>query len=281
LILSVIIPTFNRWYLLKRTLDSLASQSFPAHLFEIIVVDDGSTNDTRSGQKHYPQVTFTRQSNRGPAAARNTGATIARGDILVFTDDDCTVPSQWLHRIESLFTTTNCDLLGGATRNAGMDYYWSTVHQSIINFWQRTLNRGKNIDAFLTSNNMAIRKSVFSVIGGFDEQYDLPGGEDRDLAIRAAAAGLRVHFEADLIIDHHHEMTFGTFCQQHAKYGRGSFLLRTSHPSARTAWPLYFKLLGHGWNGPSIPARMKNFIAVLLSQSCITWGFFAGVVKKL
>ena len=274
----MIIPTFNRWHSLQRTLDSLAAQSFPSHQFEIIVVDDGSTDETRAGQRHYPQVTFIRQGNRGPAAARNIGGAAARGDILVFTDDDCSVPPQWLQSITDLFSATQCDLLGGTTRNVAISYYWSTIHQSITDFWQHVVNRGDHKDVFLTSNNMAIRKTAFDLIGGFDEQYHLPGGEDRDLAMRAVAVDLRAHFAADLIIDHHHQMTFGAFCRQHAKYGRGSFLLRTSHPGVKTPWTLYLKLLGHGWSGPSSTAQARNFTAVLLSQACIAWGFLKSVL---
>ncbi len=275
--LSVIIPTFNRWPALKRTLDSLAAQAFPAHRFEIIVVDDGSTDETQSGPHHYPQVIFIHQENRGPAAARNAGAGAARGDILVFTDDDCTTPPQWLRQIEDLFDATQCDLLGGATRNAARDCYWSSVHQLITDFWQHAVNRGNNQDVFLTSNNMAMSKTAFQRIGGFDEQFALPGGEDRDLAMRAVAAGLRAHFAGDLIIDHHHRMTIDRFCRQHAKYGRGSFLLRTRHQGVASPGMLYLKLLGHGWSGPSITTQVMNFTAVLLSQMCIVWGFLSGM----
>ena len=146
MLFSVIIPTFNRWHSLRRTLDSLVTQSLEAGLFEIIVVDDGSTDETRSGEFHYDQVTFLHVQNRGPAAARNAGAVTARGEILVFTDDDCAVPYQWLQKIENLFAAIHCDLLGGATRNAETGYYWSDVHQSITDFWQQAVNKGDSRD---------------------------------------------------------------------------------------------------------------------------------------
>jgi glycosyltransferase involved in cell wall biosynthesis len=280
LLLSIIIPTFNRWHSLQRTLGSITAQTLDTSFFEIIVVDDGSTDETRSGQNHYNHVTFLHQKNRGPAAARNAGAAAARGDILVFTDDDCTLPPQWLNQIEGLFSATECELLGGATRNVVPNFYWSTVHQSINDFWQSAINKGEGRDFFLTSNNMAVRKSAFTRIAGFDEHYNRPGGEDRDLAIRAAAAGFRVYFAADVIIDHHHQLTFREFCRQHINYGGGSFLLHIRQPDVRTERRLYLKLLSHGWNGPSIWAKIMHFSAILLSQSFIAWGFFRSAIKK-
>ena len=278
--LSIIIPTFNRWHSLQRTLDSLACQSLDDGFFEIIVVDDGSTDETKSGQNHYPNVIFLHQLNRGPAAARNAGAAAARGEILVFTDDDCTLPPHWLRQIKERFSASQCDLLGGMTRNAAPHFYWSTVHQSINDFWQWTINKGDGCDFFLTSNNMAMRKSAFTGIAGFDEQYTQPGGEDRDLAIRTAAAGFRIYFAADVIIDHHHQLTFGKFCRQYRNYGLGSYLLYNRQSNYRTEGRFYLKLLRHGWSGPSIGIRITNVMSILLSQLCVTWGFFSSALSQ-
>ncbi|MCS7063994.1 MAG: glycosyltransferase family 2 protein, partial [Methylacidiphilales bacterium] len=84
---SVIIPTYNRAPLLKQTLDSVLNQSFLD--YEIIIVDDGSTDDTwQYLQSLRVKVTYYRQDNKGPAAARNLGAQHASGDYLAFLDSD-------------------------------------------------------------------------------------------------------------------------------------------------------------------------------------------------
>jgi glycosyltransferase involved in cell wall biosynthesis len=91
-LVSVIIPTYNRVNSLRRTLDSLAQQTYPAVRFEVIVVDDGSTDTTPEIRDLAPlPVRYYRQGNQGAAAARNAGAVEARGELLVFLDDDVIV----------------------------------------------------------------------------------------------------------------------------------------------------------------------------------------------
>ena len=86
-LVSVIIPTFNNVELLAETLDSVIEQSFPD--FELIVIDDGSTDDTgRMIQRDYPEVKYVCQANRGPAAARNAGVKLAQGEYIAFCDHD-------------------------------------------------------------------------------------------------------------------------------------------------------------------------------------------------
>ena len=94
---SVVIATYNRRDILRRTLESVASQSHAAH--EVIIADDGSTDGTPELAAEFPQVTFLRQENRGSSAARNLGVQRATGDVVAFTDDDCVVPPDWLERI--------------------------------------------------------------------------------------------------------------------------------------------------------------------------------------
>jgi glycosyltransferase involved in cell wall biosynthesis len=85
--ISVVIPTYNNAALLRETLDGVYAQSFRD--FEVIVIDDGSTDDTASSVKNYGQnIRYVHQSNQGPAAARNKGASLARGEIIAFCDHD-------------------------------------------------------------------------------------------------------------------------------------------------------------------------------------------------
>lgn len=85
-LVSVLIPTYNRRYILEVAIESVLSQTYPS--IEIIVVDDGSTDDTCSFMKKYPQVLYIYQENAGLAAARNTGLAAARGEFLAFLDSD-------------------------------------------------------------------------------------------------------------------------------------------------------------------------------------------------
>lgn len=98
LVISVIIPTYNRKNSLLRTLDSLSRQTYPAECFEVLVVDDGGTDGTEViTQRLFPfALRYLRQDNQGDAYARNHGAQKARGDILQFLDDDIIVEPDFL-----------------------------------------------------------------------------------------------------------------------------------------------------------------------------------------
>jgi glycosyltransferase involved in cell wall biosynthesis len=98
---SVIIPTYNRQEFLRRTLASLALQEWPGDPFEVIVVDDGSSDDTTAvAAEPFPfRMRYIRQANQGDAGARNTGARQSRADVLVFLDDDVVVSSHYLYHL--------------------------------------------------------------------------------------------------------------------------------------------------------------------------------------
>ena len=98
---SVIIPTYNGASRIGNCLDALLPQ-IAGRDAEILVVNDGSTDATASVVTSYPGVRLITQPNAGPAAARNLGAREARGTILLFTDDDCVVPQDWLSAIEGM-----------------------------------------------------------------------------------------------------------------------------------------------------------------------------------
>ncbi len=281
--LSIILPTYNRCSSLQRTLTSLFAQTLPSDGYEIIVVDDGSTDDTRDCVARYPQVKFILQDHRGPAAARNRGACAAAGEILVFIDDDCTAPVDWLQRVRDYFSRTiDGAVCGGKTINAAANRYLSGVHQFIIDYWQAAVNRGQGEDLFLTSNNLAVRRSAFEQVHGFDENILRAGAEDRRLVRAIRDNGGRVDFLADSVIHHHHELTLKRFIRQQFHYGRGSFILyeRASSAAAKLPWSLLAGLFRQAWKPGSPCTRLKRVSAVALAQLCVATGFIVEAGKK-
>lgn len=117
--IAVVVCTYNRAPLLRRALDSLAAQTVPANRREIILVDDGSTDDTREVAVQFaarsPEFTAIHQPNAGLGAARNTGWRSARAPLIAFLDDDAIAPPDWLQEICDIFTTADARLavLGG------------------------------------------------------------------------------------------------------------------------------------------------------------------------
>ena len=107
---SIILPTYNRKKLLKKCIESLISQNYPKEDFEIIVIDDGSTDGTeqitRKLKRKIPNLIYYKTKHNGQANARNFGLRKAKGSFIAFTDDDCVVEKNWLRKIEDTFKRT-------------------------------------------------------------------------------------------------------------------------------------------------------------------------------
>ncbi|HUN23505.1 MAG TPA: glycosyltransferase [Anaerolineales bacterium] len=192
IIFSVIVPTLNS-PTLHLTLDALKKQNYDSSKFEIIVV--GYDNKQLDG------VIFDYSDHPlSPAQARNRGAELARGHILAFTDSDCIPNSNWLAVLDEQFSDLTVNVVGG-----GVDYrssdYWTQV-DNLCMFYEYLYTYEKGERKQLPSLNLAIRRDVFDAIGGFDEHYPLPSGEDSDLTIRLRQQGYKLFFEPRAVIVH-------------------------------------------------------------------------------
>ena len=181
--ISVVVATFNRRESLQRLLESLASQTLsPAH-FEVLVVSDGATDGTvelvRELKAHRPNLTLLDLQSRGPGAARNAGARLARGRFLAFTDDDCIASETWLEQLLVVFVRTGAVAVQGRTTT-------DRAAQSPLTHCIEILS------PCLTSMptcNAAYRKDIFDAAGGFDEAFRFAHDEDADLAWRVEDMG--------------------------------------------------------------------------------------------
>jgi glycosyltransferase involved in cell wall biosynthesis len=200
---SIVVPTRDRASYLRVCLDSLAAQQVDAP-FELIVADDGSTDETaavaeRAGAK------LVRTPAHGPNAARNAGLRAAEGDLVVFVDDDVDAPPGWL-----------AAYLAGAERHPGADAFGGPIRARFEGRAPRscgrepapitTLDLGpEDRDAdFVWGANMAIRRRAFDRLGPFDEE--LPQfGEEEEWLTRLRDAGGRVVYLADARLDHRRE----------------------------------------------------------------------------
>lgn len=188
---SVVIPTYHRNNLLAKCLDCLAPgiQTLPADQYEVIVTDDGTqTTAQEMIQQQYPWVKWVAGPRKGPAANRNNGAKYAQGEWLAFTDDDCLPEPQWLAAYAPA-TAGSALALEGAIHPLGdpnQDLAECPVNVTGGCFW---------------SANIAVKRSVFEEIGGFDADYPLAAHEDQDLKLRLDTITI-IPFLANAIVFH-------------------------------------------------------------------------------
>lgn len=193
IIISIVLATYNRVELLKHQIDCLLNQSFDDKHFEIIIINDGSTDETevyvKSLMNEYPQISYFLQNNKGPAAARNLGVSHAKGEIIAFTDDDCLASTDWLQNIYNIFKDLEILAIQGRTLS-DKTIITPMTHQVINEFG----------DTSIPTCNAAYRKNVFLKAGGFDEGFPFQN-EDADLAWRVREMG-KVIFAPEVLMIH-------------------------------------------------------------------------------
>ncbi|MGF1514129.1 MAG: glycosyltransferase [Elainellaceae cyanobacterium] len=276
---SIIIPTYNRPGHLSDCLQSLSQLNYPRDRFEVIVVDDGSASPLDEVVEPFNEalcINLTRQSNAGPAAARNAGARHARGKYLAFTDDDCCPEPHWLQKLEARLADSPDCIIGGQTVNMLSDNPFSTMSQNIISIGYDHYNSVRDQARFFTSNNMVVPTQAFLEVGGFNT--DFRTSEDRELCDRWIHSGRRMLYDPDIVIYHAHPMTLQQFWRQHFTYGQGAF--RFHNTRSKKGWG-NFKIEGNYYvnlllypfrHGQSRQGASLTF-ALLVSQVANLSGF--------
>jgi GT2 family glycosyltransferase len=236
---SVIIPTRNRHASLDACLQGIATLDYPRAKLQVIVVNDGGADippaQVRGWQKEL-DLCLLNQANLGPGAARNAGASLARSDWLVFTDDDCVPQGDWLSEMTRATQLHPNAVLGGETVNGLRDNVYAEASQCLVAFLNEYYHvRAKKHSqaAFLTSNNLAMARRAFEAVGGFDETFWF--AEDRDLCARLGRAGFPLRRVPEARVVHTRKMGWIDFVRQHMSYGRGAYYYHRNQARAGNA----------------------------------------------
>jgi GT2 family glycosyltransferase len=225
---SIIIPTFNGASRIEHCLDALIKQ-LEGRDIEILVVDDGSTDNTADVVGRYPSVRLIAQANAGPAAARNRGAAEARGTILLFTDDDCVPMPDWLDAMLAPFK--NPDVVGakGVYRTRQKNLAARFVQIEYEDKYRLMAGLG-SID-FIDTYSAAFLRDRFLEMTGYDTSFPVACAEDIELSYRMSARGWTMKFAPAAIVYHTHPDTFSRYLRKKYKFAFWRVLAVRKNPS--------------------------------------------------
>jgi glycosyltransferase involved in cell wall biosynthesis len=205
--ISVIIPTYNRKGLLGECLESLFNQTYPRENYEIIVVDDGSSDGTgetlKDIQASHGNFRYFKQENMGPAAARNLGAANSQGEIMAFINDDGRAPKDLLEKIEACMRK-HAEI--SACVGNSIPVFKSGLLGGLGEYFKKRYARdlilsGLSFNRSLDSNCLGVRRADFKDIGGFDGSFAW-AGEDADFECRLLKNGKKILVSKDIFVFH-------------------------------------------------------------------------------
>ena len=257
---SVIIPTFNRKANIVNSLKSLALQEYEQSDFEVIIVDDGSSDGTIEAIDNVSprplNLTVLSQCNRGPAVARNAGARVARGNYILFMDDDCVPDKFWIREIVKPYSDPLVGGVGGRIKYSPPNDHWANRAASVADSGPgQPVNQEGNLEYFVTAN-ASVRKSVFDGLGGFDEEFRYAAQEDIELAMRIVNQGFRLAYCNEAIVDHYHDFSFFGIIKRGFQIGKSERLLGLKHGGNRQG--IYALLLAFFGFFLIFPAVLRN-----------------------
>ncbi len=229
---SVIIPVYNRPEEVKELLDSLTNINFSD--FEIIIIEDGSTNPSEEICKKYNkklQLQYYFQENRGPGPARNKGASLAKGEFFVFFDSDCIIPAEYFNHVEKYIDNTDC--FGGPDKaHTSFSNIQKAINYSMTSLLTTGGIRGgkKKLDKFYPrSFNMGIKNKVYKELQGF---APIRFGEDLDFSMRIIEHGYKTLLINDAWVFHKRRNNFKSFFKQVHNSGIARINLNLRHPGS-------------------------------------------------
>ena len=236
--ISVVVCTHNGERTIGTCLDALTRLDYPD--YEVIVVDDGSTDHT-GAIAHTYHVRVIRTENRGLSQARNTGLSAARGEVVAFTDDDAWPDRDWLRYIAHAFSTTDHVAIGGP--NLPPDSR-RIVESAVAHAPGGPIHvlLSDAVAEHIPGCNMAFRREALEDVGGFDPQFRI-AGDDVDICWRLQERGWTIGFSPAAVVLHQRRCSVRAYLKQQTEYGKAEALLERK-------WPARYNRGGHlAWAG--------------------------------
>jgi GT2 family glycosyltransferase len=257
---SVVVCSYNGGTTLDQCLQSLLALDYPD--YEVIIVDDGSTDDTRAILARYSTVRAIHQPNRGLSSARNVGLQAATGSIVAYTDSDCFADANWLTQLVYQLQHSDAAAVGGP--NLTPEDGWLAGCVAAAPGQPTHVLESDQVAEHIPGCNMAFRRAALEAINGFDSQYR-KAGDDVDVCWRLQQAGYWIAFAPGAFVWHHRRQTARAYLRQQAGYGEAEALLQFKHPDK-------FNGRGDGkWRGVLYGASLRG---ICLGRDMIYRGTF-------
>jgi GT2 family glycosyltransferase len=258
---SVVVCTYNGGRTLGECLRSLSALNYPD--LEIIVVDDGSTDNTGEVLSQFRGVRAIRQTNQGLSHARNVGLHAATGAIVAYTDSDCYADPDWITHLVDQLQRTSAAAVGGP--NLAPEDGWLAACVAASPGQPTHILETDQEAEHIPGCNMAFRREALMAIGGFDEQYR-KAGDDVDICWRLQHAGRWITFAPAAFVWHHRRQSPLTYLKQQAGYGEAEARLRFKHPDRFNHWG------GGKWRGVLYGPSLRG---LCLEEPIVYRGIFA------
>jgi glycosyltransferase involved in cell wall biosynthesis len=247
---SVIVCAYNGERTMDACLASLESLNYPN--YEVVVVNDGSTDKTREIAERYPYIRLINQENQGLSAARNVGLRAATGDIIAYTDCDCMADPDWLTHLVARFLSSDFGAVGGPNLPPP-DSSLVANCVAVSPGGPTHVLLDDEVAEHIPGCNMAFRREALEAIHGFDPVFRA-AGDDVDLCWRLQNKGYKIGFSAAALVWHFRRNTVRDYIKQQQGYGKAETLLFFKHPSR-------FNVLGQSrWFG-RIYGDLSSFLA--------------------
>ncbi|MBE9178311.1 glycosyltransferase family 2 protein [Oculatella sp. LEGE 06141] len=249
---SVIVPVFNDAQRLRHCLAALDQQTYPEQCYEVIVVDNASTEDVSSVVHSYRRAIAAYEATPGSYAARNTGIALARGEVIAFTDADCIPAPDWIEKgVAHVLRVPNCGLVAGKIQIFFKDPQHLTaveLYEQVMALPQRQFLEQQGYGA---TANLFTLKTVISTVGLFDARLKSSG--DRDWGQRVGAMGYRQVYADDTCVAHPARYSFSQLYRRTVRYAGGHYDLQDK--LTRSPWQLnlvFFKSVAQDLMPPLI-----------------------------
>jgi glycosyltransferase involved in cell wall biosynthesis len=223
---SVVVCSYNSQRTMAACLASLEGLNYPD--YEVIVVNDGSTDRTLEIAERFPYCRIISQPNKGLSAARNVGAEAATGDIVAYTDSDCVADPDWLTYLVGNMEEKNLAACGGPNFPPPEDNLVPAA-VAVSPGGPTHVLISDEVAEHIAGCNMAFRREVLLELGGFDPVYRA-AGDDVDICWRFQDAGHAIGFSAAAIVWHYRRNTVKAYLNQQRGYGKAEALVYAKHP---------------------------------------------------